>query len=72
VQDHRVASNQLLAFETVDDEAGGFCKVQLGELRCDRIEAINRAAVVILVWLTISFSDIPLIRAGSHASSFIA
>src|SRR5438093_10030307 len=49
VQDHRVAGDQLLALETVDHEAGGFCEIQLGELGGDRIEAIDRAPVIILV-----------------------
>jgi hypothetical protein len=30
VQDHRVAGDQLLAFQTVDHVAGGFGEVQLG------------------------------------------
>jgi hypothetical protein len=72
VQNHRIADNQLLALQTVDDEAGGCWEIELSELRTDRIETVDRAAVVILVVADDQLLDIPLIRAGSQASFFIA
>jgi hypothetical protein len=49
VQDHRVARDKLLALETVEHETRRFCEIKLGELRRDRIEAIDRAAIIIFV-----------------------
>jgi hypothetical protein len=49
MQDHRVARDQLLAFETVDRETGRFCEIELGELRRDRVEAIDGATAIIFV-----------------------
>ena len=44
VQDHRVARNQLLTLEAVDEEARRLGEIELDELRLDRIEAIDCTA----------------------------
>src|SRR6516162_4855855 len=49
MQNHRVARDQLLAFETVDHEAGRCREIELGELRRDRIEPVDRATVIVFV-----------------------
>src|SRR6266540_3464844 len=49
VQDHRVHRDELLAFESVDEKAGGLRVIELGELLVDQIEAFHRPAVIILV-----------------------
>jgi len=49
VQDHRVHRDELLALEPVDEEAGGLRVVELGELFLDQVEALDCAAVIILV-----------------------
>src|SRR4029077_11021468 len=49
MEDHRVARDKLLALQTVEHETRRFCEIKLGELRRDRIEAIDRAAIIIFV-----------------------
>src|SRR5262249_46519012 len=49
MQDHRVARDQLLAFETVDHETGRFREIEFGELRRDGIEAIDRTTVIVFI-----------------------
>src|SRR5262249_55481205 len=49
MQDHRVARDQLLAFETVDHETGRFREIEFGQLRHDRIEPVDRATVIVFV-----------------------
>ncbi|MNV41282.1 hypothetical protein D3C71_1329140 [compost metagenome] len=49
VQQHRIAGDQLLALESVDDKAGRGGKVQPRELRPDGVEPRHRTAIVILV-----------------------
>src|SRR5262249_31757277 len=49
MQNHRVARDQLLAFETVDHETGRCREIEFGELHRDRIEAIDRATIVVFV-----------------------
>jgi len=49
VQDHRVHCDELLAFEPVDEKAGGLRVIELGELFVDQVEALHRPAVIILV-----------------------
>ena len=48
VQDHRTR-DQLIALKSVDQKAGRFVEFELRELLVDEIEALNGAAVVILV-----------------------
>jgi hypothetical protein len=49
MQDHRVARDQLLAFETVDHETGCLREIEFGELRRDGIEAIDGTTVIVFV-----------------------
>src|SRR5262249_43292150 len=49
MQNHRVARDQLLAFETVDHETRRVREIEFGQLRRDRIEAIDRATVIVFV-----------------------
>src|SRR5262249_39790816 len=49
VQDHRVHRDKLLAFEPVDEKAGGLRVIELGELLVDQVETFDRPAVIILV-----------------------
>src|SRR6266571_146359 len=49
VQDHRVHRDELLAFESINEKAGGLRVIELGELLVDQIEAFHRPAVIILV-----------------------
>jgi hypothetical protein len=49
VQDHRIHRDELLAFEAVDEKAGGLRVIELGELFVDQVEALHRPAVIILV-----------------------
>src|SRR5262249_42988703 len=49
VQDHRVHRDELLAFEPVDEKAGGLRVIELGELFVDQVEAFHRPTVIILV-----------------------
>jgi hypothetical protein len=49
VEDHRVHRDQLLALKTVHEEAGRGGVVQSGELLIDHVEALYRAAIVVLV-----------------------
>jgi hypothetical protein len=72
MQNHRVARDQLLAFETVDHEAGRCREIEFGQLRRDRIEPVDRATVIVFVMTDEQLSDIPLIRVGSQASGFMA
>ena len=49
VQDHRVHRDQLFALETIDDEGRRGGEIEFGKLLLDRVEALHRAAVVVLV-----------------------
>src|SRR6516225_1773372 len=49
MQDHQVARDELLAFETVDHETGRFREIEFGKLRLDRIEPVDRTTVIVFV-----------------------
>ena len=49
VQDHRVHRDQLFALEPIDDEGRRRREIEFGKLLIDRVEALHRAAVVVLV-----------------------
>ena len=49
VQDHRVGGDQLLALEAIDQEARRGREIEPGELLLDEVQALHRAAVVVLV-----------------------
>ena len=49
VQDHRVHRDELLALEPVHDEAGRGGEVEPGQLLLDQVQALHRAAVIVLV-----------------------
>jgi hypothetical protein len=49
VQDHRIHRDQLLTLQAIDEEARRLGEIELDELRLDRIEAIDCAAIVIFV-----------------------
>src|SRR4051812_10324806 len=49
MQYHRIGCDQLFALETIDDEDRSRRKVELLQLSGDRIETLNRAAVIVVV-----------------------
>ena len=49
MQDHGIAGNQLLALEAIDEEARRGVEVEAGQLLGYQVEALHRAAVVVLV-----------------------
>src|SRR6516165_5682518 len=49
VQDHRIHRDQLFALKSVDQETGCFVEFELLELFIDKVEALNCAAIIVLV-----------------------
>ena len=49
VQDHRIHRDQLFALKSVDQETGGFVEFELLELFGDKVEALNCAAIIVLL-----------------------
>src|SRR5262249_43554523 len=49
MQDHRIHRDQLFALEPVDQKAGSFFEFELCKLLIDEIEALNGAAVIVLI-----------------------
>ena len=49
VQDHRIGGDQLLALQSIDEEARRAVEVEVCELLGDEVEALHRPAVVVLV-----------------------
>jgi hypothetical protein len=49
MKDHRVHRDELLALEPVDDKSRSAREIELGELLLDEVEALHRAAIVVLV-----------------------
>src|SRR5215217_4127045 len=49
MQNHRIGGDQLFALETIDDEDRSGRKIELVQLRGNRIETLNCAAVIVIV-----------------------
>jgi hypothetical protein len=49
MKNHRVSRDQLFAFQPVDQKARGARVIEPGELSGDRVEAVDRAGVIVLV-----------------------
>src|SRR6516165_5065408 len=49
VQDHRIHRNQLFALKSVDQETGCFIEFELRDLFVNKVEALNCAAIIVLV-----------------------
>src|SRR6185437_5106010 len=66
VQDHRIGGDELLALEAVDGENRCRRKIERGELLRDGVQALHRAAVIVLV-----VADDELLRHSLDASRYV-